>query len=72
HFLCAGGETSGAISEALGLQAVEIVRGLDPGVPLCRSLPSRDIAIALKGGNFGTDDFFSRAALTARWVKLDA
>lgn len=71
HFICAGGETSGAICEALGLQAVEIVRELDPGVPLCRALPHREVAIALKGGNFGRDDFFAHAAQLARRVKLD-
>jgi len=72
HFICAGGETSGAISQALGLQAVEIVRELDPGVPLCQALPERDVVIALKGGNFGRDDFFARAASMARRVKRGA
>ena len=72
RFICAGGETSGAISQALGLQAVEIIRELDPGVPLCRALPEREVAIALKGGNFGRDEFFSHAAALARRVQLDA
>jgi uncharacterized protein YgbK (DUF1537 family) len=72
RFICAGGETSGAIAQALGLQAVEIIRELDPGVPLCRALPGRDVAIAFKGGNFGRDDFFAHAAALARRVRLDA
>ncbi|MCE5239545.1 hypothetical protein LLH23_13800 [bacterium] len=70
HFICAGGETSGAIAQALGLQALEMVRELAPGVPLCRALPGRDVAIALKGGNFGGDGFFADAARMARRVKL--
>lgn len=70
HFICAGGETSGAIAQALGLQAVEIMRELAPGVPLCRALPDRDVAIAFKGGNFGADDFFANAAALASGVRL--
>lgn len=70
HFICAGGETSGAIAQALGLQAVEIMREIAPGVPLCRALPDRDVAIAFKGGNFGADDFFASAAALASGVRL--
>lgn len=70
HFICAGGETSGAIAQALGLQALEMVRELAPGVPLCRALPGRNVAIALKGGNFGGDGFLADAAQLARRVPL--
>lgn len=64
--LVAGGETSGTVCQALGLRAVEILREIAPGVPLCRALPERDLVVALKGGNFGQDDFFVRAARLAR------
>lgn len=68
QLLVAGGETSGAVCQALGLRAVEIIREIAPGVPLCRSLPDRELTVALKGGNFGTDDFFARAtALATKW-----
>lgn len=70
HLLVAGGETSGAVCQALGLGAVEILRELAPGVPLCRALPDRDLIIALKGGNFGADDFFNTAATAALQVPL--
>ena len=60
--LVAGGETSGAVCEALGLRAVEILAEIDPGVPLCRSVPDGELVLALKGGNFGADDFFEKAA----------
>lgn len=62
RLLVAGGETAGAVCGALQLRAVEIRREIAPGVPLCRSLPDRDLVLALKGGNFGQDDFFARAA----------
>lgn len=70
HLLVAGGETSGAVCQALGLRAVEILTEIAPGVPLCRSIDEPHTIIALKGGNFGGDDFFPRAAaaaLGARW-----
>lgn len=66
HLLVAGGETAGAVCQALGLRAVEILREIAPGVPLCRALPTRDLLVALKGGNFGQDDFFAHAARLAR------
>jgi uncharacterized protein YgbK (DUF1537 family) len=65
HLLVAGGETSGAVSAALGLRAVEIVREIALGVPLCRALPERELVVGLKSGNFGQEDFFVRAARMA-------
>jgi len=65
HLLVAGGETSGAVCEALGLQALEMVREIDPGVPLCRSATEPRLLIALKGGNFGASGFFPKAARLA-------
>jgi uncharacterized protein YgbK (DUF1537 family) len=56
----AGGETSGAIVEGLALAALEIGPEIDPGVPALRAGP--DLNLALKSGNFGTPDFFSKAA----------
>lgn len=65
RLLVAGGETAGAVCRALQLRAVEILGEIAPGVPLCRSLPDRELVVALKGGNFGQDDFFVRAARCA-------
>lgn len=61
-FLVAGGETSGAVVAALGVEALEIGPEIDPGVPwtVSRS-PKPGIALALKSGNFGADDFFVKA-----------
>lgn len=66
NFIVAGGETAGAVCAALHLQAVEILREVAPGVPLCRSVPDREAVIALKSGNFGGDRFFEQAAAMAR------
>ncbi len=62
RFLVAGGETSGAVVQALGVAALEIGPEIDPGVPWTRSLGDEaGVALALKSGNFGTDDFFLKA-----------
>jgi uncharacterized protein YgbK (DUF1537 family) len=61
RLVCAGGETSGAIVTRLGVAALEIGPEIDPGVPaMMTSAP--EIALALKSGNFGAEDFFVKAA----------
>ncbi|MDF1635651.1 3-oxo-tetronate kinase [Mycoplana sp. MJR14] len=62
RFLVAGGETSGAVVGALGVSALLIGPEIDPGVPWTHSLgDDRPVALALKSGNFGGVDFFSKA-----------
>lgn len=63
RFIVAGGETSGAIVEALEVETMRIGVEIDPGVPWMQArADGRDLALALKSGNFGSDDFFQRAA----------
>ena len=57
--ITAGGETSGAIVEGLSISELEIGPEIDPGVPCLRA--GADFALALKSGNFGASDFFSKA-----------
>lgn len=59
--ICAGGETSGAIVQALNVEAMEIGPMIDPGVPALR-ISGQPITIALKSGNFGAPDFFAKAS----------
>jgi uncharacterized protein YgbK (DUF1537 family) len=62
RFVIAGGETSGAVVNALGVAALTIGPEIDPGVPWTASLGRKTpLALALKSGNFGTDDFFIKA-----------
>jgi uncharacterized protein YgbK (DUF1537 family) len=60
QLVVAGGETSGACVAALGIDALRIGAQVDPGVPWCYA-PSAGLHLALKSGNFGGDDFFTRA-----------
>jgi uncharacterized protein YgbK (DUF1537 family) len=61
RLVVAGGETSGAVVSALGVKALRIGPQIDPGVPWTVSLGKPGIALALKSGNFGTEDFFLKA-----------
>jgi uncharacterized protein YgbK (DUF1537 family) len=63
QLVVAGGETSGACVQALGVAQMQIGPQIDPGVPWCHAvLPSGDgLHIALKSGNFGGADFFAKA-----------
>lgn len=60
RILTAGGETSGAVVEALDIVMLEIGPEIDPGVPALRA--SDTLVIALKSGNFGSVDYFEKAA----------
>ena len=59
--IVAGGETSGAVVSALGIAALQIGPQIDPGVPWTMTLKPEPFALALKSGNFGTEDFFEKA-----------
>jgi uncharacterized protein YgbK (DUF1537 family) len=60
-FLVAGGETSGAVIEALEIKGLAIGPEIAPGVPWTVATDGEPIRLALKSGNFGQTDFFSRA-----------
>jgi uncharacterized protein YgbK (DUF1537 family) len=57
----AGGETSGAVVQALDVQSLRIGPQIDPGVPWTLANGAPPVALALKSGNFGTPDFFAKA-----------
>jgi len=61
RLIVAGGETSGAVVEALKVKALRIGAQIDPGIPWTISLSDEPLALALKSGNFGTPDFFLKA-----------
>lgn len=62
RFVVAGGETSGAVTKALGVSRLDIGQEIAPGVPwtYCQS-DGHAIALTLKSGNFGAEGFFSDA-----------
>jgi uncharacterized protein YgbK (DUF1537 family) len=66
RMIVAGGETAGAVVNALDVDALQIGPEIDPGVPWCTTLSvNRPLAHALKSGNFGRADFFLSA-----WQRL--
>ena len=62
RFVVAGGETSGAVAQALGAARLEVGAEIAPGVPWCFSdSGGNPVALALKSGNFGAESFFADA-----------
>jgi uncharacterized protein YgbK (DUF1537 family) len=61
RLVVAGGETSGAVVSALDVGALAIGPEIDPGVPALLVQSGPPVALALKSGNFGAPDFFSKA-----------
>ena len=65
QLVLAGGETSGACVQALNISQLRIGPQIDPGVPWCHAqseaAAGAGLHLTLKSGNFGTDDFFSKA-----------
>ena len=68
QLVVAGGETSGACVQALGVTLMSIGAQIDPGVPWCHSPCSFSshggLHLTLKSGNFGSTDFFSKAFIS--------
>jgi uncharacterized protein YgbK (DUF1537 family) len=60
-FVVAGGETSGAVVQALGVEMLRIGGQIDPGVPITATTGEVPLVLVLKSGNFGTVDFFQKA-----------
>ena len=60
----AGGDSSGEVAAALGVQALTMAARLAPGAPMCRAwsdAPQRDgLELVLKGGQMGGVDFFGQ------------
>jgi len=65
QLVVAGGETAGACVQALGISRMRVGRQIDPGVPWCHAecemADGSGVHLALKSGNFGSVDFFSKA-----------
>jgi uncharacterized protein YgbK (DUF1537 family) len=65
QLVVAGGETSGACVQALGVTLLSIGAQIDPGVPWCHApcsfAKAGSLHLALKSGNFGSTDFFTKA-----------
>ena len=60
--IVAGGETSGAVTKALGIDQLDIGTEIAPGVPWTYCISdAKKIALTLKSGNFGAETFFSDA-----------
>jgi uncharacterized protein YgbK (DUF1537 family) len=66
RLLVAGGDTSGYLARALGIEALEMIAPLTPGAPLCRARapgsPADGLEVNFKGGQVGSPDYFAAVA----------
>ncbi|QUJ69570.1 four-carbon acid sugar kinase family protein (plasmid) [Photobacterium sp. GJ3] len=60
NFIVAGGETSGVVTQSLGVKGFHIGPQIAPGVPWVKAI-DQDLSLALKSGNFGDKSFFQKA-----------
>ena len=61
RIVLAGGETSGAVVNKLGVRSLRIGPEICAGVPWTESMGEPRLALALKSGNFGSENFFEAA-----------
>ncbi|WP_292634087.1 nucleotide-binding domain containing protein, partial [Mesorhizobium sp.] len=60
-FVVSGGESSGAIVQALGIQCMQVLAFDELGAGSCISQDDRRISLFLKPGKIGAEDVFSAA-----------
>ena len=63
RLIVAGGETAGAVVQALQLKRYLIGDSVAVGVPIMIPCEEHKMRLVLKSGNFGGDDFFERALI---------
>lgn len=66
NLIIAGGETSGAVMQALGWNCFSVGDSVAPGVPMLFPLEKTRMCLILKSGNFGPVNFFNWATDTMR------
>lgn len=70
RIICAGGETSGAVTKGLGFPSYWIGESVAPGIPVMIPVEKPQMRLILKSGNFGQEDFFGRAlAMTQEGIR---
>jgi uncharacterized protein YgbK (DUF1537 family) len=62
RLVIAGGDTSAAVCDRLGVEGMRIYREIQPGLPSCVALGDRPLLLVLKSGSFGKADFLAQAA----------
>ncbi|MCC6803209.1 MAG: four-carbon acid sugar kinase family protein [Anaerolineae bacterium] len=61
RLIVAGGETSAAVCQRLGVRGMRVWEEIAPGLPSCLTFTEPPLLLVLKSGSFGSPDFFQRA-----------
>jgi uncharacterized protein YgbK (DUF1537 family) len=59
--IVAGGETSAAVCQHLGVSGMRVLKEIEPGLPSCVSLEQPYYVLILKSGSFGSAEFFEKS-----------
>lgn len=70
RIISAGGETSGAVTKALGYGSFYIGPAVAPGIPIMVPVENPKLCVVLKSGGFGQEDFFERAVQMTKDFKI--
>jgi D-threonate/D-erythronate kinase len=62
--IVSGGDIFGAILDSLGANSLDVLREIEPGIPICKLDCPMPITVISKAGGFGSADFFSNALST--------
>jgi len=63
RLIIAGGDTSGYVARAVGIEAVEMIAPLTPGAPLCKAYGQgavNGLEVVFKGGQVGAETYFEQ------------
>ncbi len=66
RLVIAGGETSAAVAQRLGITGLRIWKEIQPGLPSCLTLTRPPLLLVLKSGSFGSADFLEQAIAHVR------
>jgi uncharacterized protein YgbK (DUF1537 family) len=67
RLIVAGGDTSAAVCERLGIRGMKLWKEIQPGLPSCVSFTSPPLFLVLKSGSFGSADFLQLALDHLKW-----
>lgn len=61
RLVVAGGETSAAVCDRLGVDGLRVWKEIQPGLPSCLTLAPHPMLLVLKSGSFGSPEFLEQA-----------
>lgn len=61
NIVVCGGDTSASLCRRLGIEGMQVLEEIEPGLPTCRSVDAPYYKLILKSGSFGSPEFIEKA-----------